>query len=128
MMRAALVLLLLAGPALAETITFAHGALQAGARRGVPDVSLVYPGDCVAFRGRVKWGLFWIPVRVEAVFSRANGRVRLRCREVYVRGRAMPARRAQADEKLAKLVDSESAADRVEIIDGETVLYSQGLP
>lgn len=128
LLPALLALALLAGPAVADTLALDHAKLTARARKGVPGMTLSYPGGCVVLRGRVRWGLLWIPLRVEATFARVDGHIRLQAQELYVRGRRMRGRIQDADEKLAKLLDVESKADRVTIEDEDYILYEQAVP
>jgi hypothetical protein len=123
-----LALALLAGPAVADTLALDHAKLLARARKGIGSAAISYTSDRVVLRARVRWGLFWIPLRLEATFQRVDGHVRLVTRDLYIRGRLMPSRKLEADEKLAKLVDVESKADRVTIEDEEYILYEQALP
>lgn len=105
-----------------------HQEIVARARSGgLRDASLTYPDDRAVLRGRVRYLGLWWPIRVEAVFVREGARVRMRALELFVRGRAMPARRGDADARIARLVDEESAAVRVEIRDGGRVVYVQGV-
>lgn len=105
-----------------------HAELVARARAGgLRDASIEGGAECAVLRGRVRYAWVWWPVRVEARFVRVTGRVRLRALELRVRGRSMQGRLADADARLARLVDEESSASRVEIRDGGRLVYGQEL-
>jgi hypothetical protein len=78
-MRALLVLLLAAAPALAQTppLILDHDMLTAMARTGAPAVEISYTPTRVVFRTRVRVLLGWIDVQAEAVFVREDKRLHL---------------------------------------------------
>lgn len=107
-------------------LVFDRAELVARARRGgLRDASIEEGEGCAAIRGRVRHlGLLW-PVRMEALFVREGGRVRMKAFRLLVSGRVMGARLPDANARLERLVDVESAAARVEIRDGGRLVYGQ---
>ena len=83
------------------------------------DGAISYAGDRIVIRGHVQVWPASFAVHVEATFARVDGCVRLHVEELLVSGRRMPGRRADAEARLARLVDVESEAVRVVVREGE---------
>jgi hypothetical protein len=131
LMRALLVLLLAAAPALAQTppLILDHDMLTAMARTGAPAVEISYTPTRVVFRTRVRVLLGWIDVQAEAVFVREDKRLHLALQALKAGGLVQNASRFfEASKKLGKLVDVETAARRVEIYKAGKVVYDQEVP
>lgn len=122
-----LLALLTAIPAPADCLRLDHAKLEAKARKGLAGATLSYTDDRVILRGRVQYCYLWFPVRIEASFEAAGGRVRLVASDLFVRGRAVPSRLEQANDRLAQLVDVETEADRVDVFRAGKRVYSQEL-
>ena len=118
-----------AGAVLAETspLILDHDMLQSMARTGpAKDVRLEYTDDRVLFKTRYRAAVVWLDVRLEAQFVRAGARVHLEAKRLTVGGlNQNGARFMEASEKLAHLVDVETAAQRVEIYRAGKLAYAQ---
>lgn len=126
---AVLILALLTRPAFASgTLTLDHDILQSMARTGSPGINLDYTPTRVLLKTRYRAAGIWWDVRLAAEFIRTDKRVRLALRELTAGGiRQNASRFDEAAAKLSKLVDVETAADRVVIVrDGEAA-YKQDI-
>lgn len=125
-MRVALIAMLItASTAFANTLVLDHATLERTAAKARTTVT--YETGVVVLRTRVKYAWVWWPVRVEAVFVREDGHIRLKATKLVVSGKSMPSRLKEADARVAKLVDVASDADIVEVYQGSEVVYSQVL-
>lgn len=127
----ALVAASLAWPAAATEgpLILDHDLLTSMARTGEPGIVITYAADRVVFHTRrhAAFGI-WLDVRLEAVFAREGKHVHLVARRLTAGGLAQKGSRFdEAAARLARLVDVETAADRVEIYRGGKVAYSQAL-
>lgn len=120
-----LLALLIAASARADSLVLDHASLAARAAKA--RTVITYEDDCVVLRTRVKYAFVFWAVRIECVFIREGSHVRLQARKLLVQGKSMPGRLAEADARVAQLVDVESSAAEVEIRQGSEVLYSQVL-
>lgn len=114
----------LAGPG---PLLLDHDFLTSMARTGAPGINIEYTADRVLFKTRVR-RLVWIDVRLEALFVRVGARVHLAARKLTAAGLLQNGSRFdEAAAKLAKLVDVETLADRVEVYKAGTLVYSQAV-
>lgn len=106
-----------------------HDMLTSLARSGVPGINIVYTPSRVAFVTRFRAAVLWIDVRAEAIFVREAGRLRLALQYLSAAGiRQNASRFDEAKAKLAKLVDVETPARRVEIYKAGQLVYTQEVP
>lgn len=128
---AGLLALALVGPAFADAppnTLVLDGAKLAAKAKG-DGATLSYDAGRVVLRKRVRYAWVWWPVRVEALFVRRDGRVRLGVDKLLVRGKAYDRGKEQAQERIDPLVDEpEGTVDRVEIRAGDELLFEQSLP
>lgn len=122
-----LFLLLFAGPVLAGTLTLDHALLTSLVHTREPAARIGYTPERVEFRTRRSALVGWIDVLLTARFERRGKRVQLVAQSLRAGplGEQRGKRFEDARAGLLRLVDVETTADRVQVLNDGAVVYDQ---